>query len=474
MVKKYYILALLFALFAGACTVDVIDRGGDDEEEEDDSYVVEWMDGILSTDYLYNDEYNSTARDLTWSYDLFLDIALKSLETNVLDYKNGSLYTDVTRTISTKSATRLSDNKVSEISIGLASAVIVEYSGSDQRGVGVLAVYPDSPLDEAGVKRGDIITSVRGTQLTSSNYSGWSKLLLSPTIAESSYSLEFEAREGVTVMSTYMQCNPVLKSDIYEEGEKKIGYIAYYSFDAAWDEELMAVMSNFKNEGITDLILDMRLNGGGYVSSAKKLASSIGGSATSGQVFANYTYNDTRMAQLSDSYKVQNFSTGWDDYYLDIDNFVCLVSGYTASASELVINSLRGIGEDADVVLIGEQTEGKNVAMEVYDLTYDGYDYEFLPITILLSNAKGYNDYSAGFTVDHEASDWGDYGENFADFTEDEIMISAAINYITTGLYEDPIRASMSTKSPSTILSKIKGDVVSTSSKLSGNIHLQE
>ncbi|MFI3292449.1 MAG: S41 family peptidase [Rikenellaceae bacterium] len=473
--KRLYIstFALLVTLLNIGCTTDVIDRGTDNEEEEEelvDTFVVEWMDAILNTYYLYNDEYKTLDRDLSLSYDKFLDATLKSMTTNVLDYKDGSLYTGVYRTASTKATTRISDSKVNEITLGLAYVCYVAYSNSTSYGIGISAVYPDSPLSEAGVKRGDIIVGVNGESLTTSNINGWTQLILQPTFSNTTYSLDLEDGRSISVTSTSMQCNPILSSLIYEEGAKKIGYISYLSFDAAWDDELMAIMVNFKASGVTDLILDMRLNSGGYISTSNKLSSAIGGVSTEDQVFAYYTYNDTRMASLNDSYKVENFKSEWSKYHLDLDSFVCLVTGSTASASELVVNSLRGV--DKDVILIGEQTEGKNVAMEVFDMSYESYDYSFYPISILVSNAKGFNDYANGLTVDYEVSDWGDAGENFKDFSAEEIMISTALSYIKTGLFTNdttaPGEGSRSTST--TTIPKTRGRILSANSSLDGSI----
>ena len=90
----------------------------------------------------------------------------------------------------------------------------------------------------------------------------------------------------------------MLYRDVLEYGEHKIGYLVYASFDAAFDGELLDALQAFKDAGINDLILDLRLNGGGYVMSSRMLASCIAGARCEGQVFQYYRYNDTRMASL--------------------------------------------------------------------------------------------------------------------------------------------------------------------------------
>ncbi len=480
--KSLYIWILFIAFVGGGCTVDVIDRGGDTDDDDDDddvvvettdTYAVDWMDGILSIYYLYNDEYNTLTRDNSLAYSEFLDATLKSMTTNVLDYKDDAIYSYVYRSVSTKGATtRISDSKVYEVSLGLAKGLNVEYTGTSYCGFAVSGVYANSPLYDAGVRRGDVIVSVNDAQLTSSNISGWSQLLLSPSYSGVTYTLGFEDGTSIDVSSTYMQCNPILYSEVYEEGDKKIGCVSYLSFDAAWDDELMELMAEFKVAGVTDLILDMRLNGGGYINTANKLSSAIGGEATSDKVFVNYRFNDTRMASLSDIYKVSNFMSNWSEYHLDLDNIICLVKAGTASASELVINSLRGIG--VEVVLIGKQTEGKNVGSEQFSVTYGGYDYEFYPITMELSNAEEFNDYADGFTVDYEVDDWGDNGDAFSDYGEGEIMISTALSYIVDGSFSTTRSTSVTSRSGGVVAPKTQGEVLSASFIPAGNIYLAE
>ncbi len=475
--KNLYKYILLLALLGVGCTTDVIDRGWDNEEEEEeeeevlDSYPVEWMDVILSEYYLYNDEYNTLDRDLTLSYSEFLSATLMSMETNVLDYKDDKIYSYVTRSISTKSETRISESKVYEITLGLAKAKLIQYTASSNYGIAVLGVYPNSPLYDAGIKRGDLIVSVNDTQLTSSNVSGWAQLLLQPSYSGVSYVLGLEDGSSVSVSSVLMMCNPILLTEIYEEGDKKIGYISYSSFDMAWDDDLMDVIVEFKAAGVTDLILDMRLNGGGYILSANKLSSAIGGAVTADKVFAYYTYNDTRMDALHDTYKSDNFMSDWSEYYLELDQIVCLVSGSTASASEMTINSLKGIG--LEVTLIGDQTEGKNVGMEVFSMTYGGYDYEFYPISMVVSNAEGNSDYSEGFSVDCYVDDW-DNGDAFSDYGKDEVMISTAINYIIDGEFAGTKSPSVQSRSGEDAVSKLSGEVLSASFIPRGGIYLQE
>ncbi len=172
------------------------------------------------------------------------------------------------------------------------------------------------------------------------------------------------------------------------------------------------------------MVLDLRLNGGGHVISADLIASCIAGARCDGRVFAYYRYNRERMAAQKEtkefderegkycerfSYGSRYYGVDLKRYALDLQRLYVIVSEQTASASELVINSLRGI--DLDVVLIGERTEGKNVGMEgINGLTDGTLLYQYAPITFQSYNAKGEqaagSDYSNGFAPDYEVLDW--------------------------------------------------------------------
>ncbi len=452
---KFSIVSILLSLIMVGCTDEYElpssgSTGGDGETEYDE--VTAWMDGVLSYYYLYNEEYNELSRDLTLSYSSFLNTTLTQMTTNVLDYKDGSIYSYITRAASTKSATRLSTSKYKELSLGFAVVGTITYSNTERVGLAIYAVTDGSPLYEAGARRGDCILQVNDVTLTMSNVYSYATALLSPSEGET-YKLLMDDAQTLSVTAEYIYCSPILKHDIYEVGSTKVGYISYLSFDAAYDDDLLDVIADFKANGVTEMILDMRFNGGGYVDTSNKLTTAIAGQASENKIFTNYTYNPSRGTS------VVGFKSGLSDYYLNLDRLYCVVSGYTASASELVVNALAGI--DIEVILIGDTTKGKNVAMEVFTKTYDGWDYTFAPITIALSNAKGEGDYSSGFVPDYPRDDWYN-GYNFADFDENEVMIWTALDLISGGTGVSEVS---STRISDLGESKIKGEI-----EMPGNI----
>lgn len=256
-----------------------------------------------------------------------------------------------------------------------------------------------------------------------------------------------------------MYKNPVLFKQVKGTGGHKIGYLVYSGFEAGFDGELFDAFKYFKGENVTDLILDLRYNGGGYTISANLIASCIAGAASEGKVFTNYRYNETRMEKSTEEQRRQlflysnyaNLGTSLSAGGLGLTHIYCLVGKGTASASELVINALRGI--DVEVTLIGEQTVGKNVGMEFEDMTVRDNAYRIVPITFQTYNAKGFGDYETGFTPDKLIDEKDPYNETNVFYryreygSDEEFLYAAALEMITgrasagTRGMESPINA---------------------------------
>jgi len=380
-----------------------------------DNEVVEWIDKRLSEEYYWLDEYvqKRTTLDFSLEYDKFLSTSLLSLTTNTMDggtrmsstgLPSRYLYSYITREkASSPSAghTRAA-TPAQGWGISLASMVWTLNEAGTLYGLAVDHVYADSPAAKAGLRRGDIISQMNGTDITGSNYVDmWNTIMLdegtSAELTKIDQSTGNSAKVSLTRGSYYR--NPVAYSAILDllehlnpEG-RKIGYLAYISFDNDYDDKLTEAVTDLKTAGATDLILDLRNNGGGSVDSSIKLASMILGRDYAGKLYADLKrnpaneYGDSRC--LLDSDVAVN---------LGLDKLWIIASDNTASASEMVIMGLRGL--DVPVTIVGTRTEGKNCGMDVMERNIAGYKYTFAPITFMIFNAKGDNDYSDGIEAD--------------------------------------------------------------------------
>ena len=457
---------------------EVTQKGTSVPQTTEDMEINAKVDEYLREMYLWNDEYKTLNLDHNKGYEDFFYDALGSMTTNTLDKKataDGKYtlfsYIQKKNPIGSTRSTQWV-KKEQTYSFGITGADVRAIGSEDNYTIYffVQGVYPNSPAARAGIKRGSSIMQINGEKLTMNNY--WQHYL-DLLIPASAFSLKIteEDMEGGTqekdISSEAMYCNPVLFSKVTTEEETpghRIGYLVYSGFEAGYDQELFDVFKEFKNQGIEELILDLRYNGGGDVTSANLISSCIAGDFCIGKTFASYRYNDGRMKALNNQRPIQKFvyslydnlNTSLSDGGLNLRKIYCLVTDDSASASELVINALRGI--DIEVVLIGTTTHGKNVGMEGVELTVDTDKYLLFPITFQAYNAKGFGDFENGFTPDYEINENkpnGEYFEGYGDFgTESDPLYAKAISLIsgTDLVTTTPTRAANQAKEQAQII----------------------
>ena len=180
-------------------------------------------------------------------------------------------------------------------------------------------MFPGSPAQKAGLKRGDIISKVNGQLLNTTNYAD---LLYSGT----SYTFGLAAVSGTTltdtdktinVTATTFQENPVFMDSVYTVGSKKVGYLVYNQFVPGangskadeYDAQVDAVFNKFKAQGVNELVLDLRYNPGGYTSSSANLASLIGKGVSSSKLYFREEWNATITPELQKEYGSSFFIT---------------------------------------------------------------------------------------------------------------------------------------------------------------------
>lgn len=279
----------------------------------------------------------------------------------------------------------------------------------------IVYIKPNSPASTAGLKRGDIINKINGTQITTENYQDLiSKLSENHSLTYKS--IQYEARtfsEAATidlVPVTYAE-NPNHLSKVLTYNDRKIGYYVYNLFsegpesgNKSYSNEMDQIIGSFKSQGITDLILDLRFNSGGAESAAQNLASLLVKNATSSTVFVKHEYNQQVTTdvkadpRLGEGYfsvpflaKSQNIGSQLRDSRVYV-----LTGSRTASASELIINGLKPF---MDVYLVGGTTVGKNVgSISIYDDEDPENKWGIQPIVTKLLNSEGQSNYADGFT----------------------------------------------------------------------------
>ena len=398
------------------------------------AYLNNYMHQRLLKEYLWADEYAKLNVDMNVSYDKFLYTHLVQLgNTNIEDggyYRDYSssageryIYSYISEITSTKAPVVTKAGELmstSGLGIGPMFASLFE-SGTDYIGLTLGYVYPGSPAETAGLRRGDTIYQVGGNRLTRSNYQSYMQELFYNPIgtykityaryveneAQQKYDLTLNNTVNVTT-GTYGY-NPILfaaimaNKDIQSDGDETIppfciGYMASESFDSSAQEVLEYQIQQFIDAGITELILDLRFNVGGEVQQSRYLASSIVGRGYDDRYFFRAEFNDKRV----ESWKFKSGPAESDKLGeakpLGLKRLWVIMSENTASASELIIHGLRGV--DFPVTLIGSRSEGKNVGMVVTQEVYNGRRFEFAPITYRGMNEK--NEYAPadGFEPD--------------------------------------------------------------------------
>ncbi len=296
------------------------------------------------------------------------------------------------------------------------------YTDTTQTVLKVRLVEPLSPVGKAGLLRGDTIVSIDG--FNTAQIAAGQLAAVSTAGVTRSFVVKNDAQvqRTLTVASEVFALSPVIKSNILTAANgSKLGYLMYQEFISTGASAMGAAFDTFRQAGVTDLILDLRYNGGGSTLQARNLASMAGGSALNGKVFADYRYSAKQSAQ---NFSQAFSSTGLPAAPVDtIDRIVVIMSGSTASASELVINALKPFKQ---VVTIGSTSFGKPYAFvprEACGTTYSAANIE-------IANAAGFSDYSAGFTPTCAVAD--DLTRQFGDPAEQRI--AAALGYLNTGV----------------------------------------
>jgi carboxyl-terminal processing protease len=280
-------------------------------------------------------------------------------------------------------------------------------------------VVKGSPAELAGLKRGDVILKVNGTQLTSANYA---TLLGNAQTAEFTMGTINNGRiiasnTTISLVQAEVSEDPIAFSTVITKSKygKVIGYIVYTKFilgtdvdEKKYDNKLRRIFADFKAQGVNELVLDLRFNPGGYVSSAETLASLIVKNGSDSKIFYKENWNDKYTAY----WKKKSGATALNYYFNNEENNIgnnlnrvfIFTSNSTASASELVINGLKPYME---VVTIGTHTAGKNLFGSLIGDDQDRWKWGVYMMLGKMTNAYDQSDYGTvnGISPTHIVDD---------------------------------------------------------------------
>jgi C-terminal processing protease CtpA/Prc len=331
----------------------------------------------------------------------------------------------------------------------------------------ILVAYtePGSPATDPQValERGAKVLAIDGFDVDTETDAGINALnaALFPSEAGNTHTFTVQDRNSkdsrsITMTSAFVESEPVKNVGVLETPTGRVGYILFNDHIATAELGLFDAVNQLnEGEGIDDLVLDMRYNGGGFLALASELAYMIAGpTATDGRAFELTEFNDKhpvnnpltgRPISPTPFYDTTlgspfNAPEGQSLPTLDLQRVFVLTSGSTCSASEAVINGLRGI--DVEVIQIGTTTCGKPYGF----YATDNCGIAYFTIQFRGVNDDGFGDYTDGFSPANTQGAMGvlvpgcsvadDFTAELGDENEDRL--AAALSYRETATCPTP------------------------------------
>jgi len=308
----------------------------------------------------------------------------------------------------------------------------------------VAFIENNTPASIAGLQRGDEILTIDDIDLvTASTKSGVDILNdgIAPKTIGEDHIFTIRKNDGsittVTLESASITSDPVLKTKTIASVNGKVGYLLFNTHNAVSEKRLAEEITKLASNNIEDLVLDLRYNGGGYLAVASQLAYMIAGKTqTTNKIFEKTNFNQkiaspAPLAFLDTTVGISTLPSGQALPVLNLSRIYVLSTGGTCSASEALINGLRGI--DVEVILIGSTTCGKPYGF----YPTDNCGTTYFTIQFKGVNQKGFGDYSDGFSPSSTAGSIGtsvtgcsvedDFEHELG--SEQESLLLAALNY---------------------------------------------
>ena len=299
------------------------------------------------------------------------------------------------------------------VSVGYGMTLKV-ISSRPPRKVIVAYTEPNTPAttNKANLKRGAEILAIDGVDVINTTNAEEVSILnsgLSPKILGESHEFlikdlgALEPRK-IVLQAIEVTSTPVQNVGVIETNSGSVGYMLFNDHISTSEQQLIEAINLFNQRQVSDLVLDLRYNGGGFLDIANELAYMIAGNYAAGQIFDQLQFNEKhpvfnpltgdRLAPTTFRSAAKGFSATANSPLpsLNLSRLFVLTGTDTCSASEAIINGLRGI--DFEVIQVGNNTCGKPYGF--YPMDNCGTTY--FTIQFRSANAKGFGDYSDGFS----------------------------------------------------------------------------
>jgi carboxyl-terminal processing protease len=317
-------------------------------------------------------------------------------------------------------------------------------SPTPPRNVRVAYVDPATPAATAAVARGWRVVSVNNVSIDDPTAAGVAVInegVFSPRTGQP-YNFVFEdtlgAQRAVTMTAGQITKTPVQNVRTISTPSGNVGYMTFNDHILPAEGQLVGAFTQLASLGVNDLVLDLRYNGGGYLYIASEIGYMVAGSArTASKTFEKLQFNDKRAAETASAdnntpfYNVASgeANTGTTANAalptLNLNRVYVLASPGTCSASEAIVNGLRGVG--VEVVLVGGTTCGKPYGF----YGKDNCGITYFPIEFKGVNQLGFGDYADGFAPTATCTVADDFSRALGDSSEG--MLAAALNHRATG-----------------------------------------
>ncbi len=257
-------------------------------------------------------------------------------------------------------------------------------------------VFPESPASEAGMGRGDYLVAIGGRPIEELVDPAAFDAAIGPSeigvVVEIRWRSPFGEDKSAVLTKRPVTIPTVSQKAVFDVKGLPVGYVHLRNFVEPSVAALGATFTEFQARGVTDIVLDLRYNGGGLIEVSRHLGSLIGGFRTVTQPFVELVHNDKNTAR--------NRTYRFDDptQSIDVPRLVVIATRASASASELVIQGLKPFMQ---VTVVGDRTFGKPVGQYGFEFC----DKVLFPVSFRSRNAAGETDYFDGIPANCPASD---------------------------------------------------------------------